>query len=270
MAVARTKLEDIAAYGETYDDIKKEVLLAHGNTAEQLWRQLPNVKQGDESFQQLFWRTITKLGQFFKHAVKVESLSVELVLDTLVKYMVLENCLDGLKEHFLEKTLSSLTYEEFQDIGSSFQEAHRRTQRPGRQSFTSLSSKDGSTMNAWIRKVSADDTVAKLAKMSVKDRRSFVFENRLCFNCLLPGHRKSTCRSLKQCNKCKEKHHGLLHEKHWTKSSGEAKVNMVSSHVQVDRIVGLRPSEVLLMTAVVLGCLTFRQPSTTSQGSCFL
>ena len=103
--------------------------------------------------------------------------------------MVLEDCVDELKEHFLEKTLSSLTYEEFQDIGSSFQEAHRRTQRPGRQSFTRLSSKDGSTMDAW--KVSADDTVAKLAKMSVKDRRSFVFENRLCFNCLLAGHRKS-------------------------------------------------------------------------------
>ena len=83
MAVARTKLEDIAAYGETYDDIKREALLAHGNTAEQLWRQLPNVKQGDESFQQLFWRTITKQGQLFKHAVKVESLSVNLILDTL-------------------------------------------------------------------------------------------------------------------------------------------------------------------------------------------
>ena len=70
MAVAGTKLEHIAAYGETYDDIKKEVLLAHGHTAEQFWRQLTNVRQGDESFRQLFWRTITKLGQFFKLAVK--------------------------------------------------------------------------------------------------------------------------------------------------------------------------------------------------------
>ena len=69
VAVAGTKLEHIAAYGETYDDIKKEVLLAHGHTAEQLWRQLTNVKQGDESFRQLLWRTITKLGQFFKLAV---------------------------------------------------------------------------------------------------------------------------------------------------------------------------------------------------------
>ena len=247
VAVAGTKLKHIAAYGETYDDIKKEVLLAHGHTAEQLWRQLTNVKQGDESFRQLFWRTITKLGRFFKLAVKAESLSVELVLDTLGKYMVLEGCSDELKEHFLEKTLSSLTCEEFQDIGSSFQEAHGRTQRSGRQSFTSLSSEESSTMNAW--KVSAEDTVAKLEKMSVKDRRTFVFENRLCFNCLLPGHRGSVCRSFIRCTKCKLKHHSLLHEEHWKKSSDEAKVNMVSS--QVDRTEGLRPSEILLMTAVV-------------------
>ena len=207
VAVAGTKLEHIAAYGETYDDIEKDVLLAHGHTAEQLWRWLTNVKQGDESFRQLFWRTITKLGQFFKLAVKAESLSVDLVSDTLVKYI---------------------------------------TQRSGRQSLTSLSSEESSTMNAW--KVSAEDTVTKLEKMSVKDRRSFVFENRLCFNCLLPGHRGSICRSLKRCTKCKLKHHSLLREENWTKSSDEAKVNMVSS--QVDRAIGLRPSEVMLMTAV--------------------
>ena len=57
--------------------------------------------------------------------------------------MVLEGCSDELKEHFFffEKTLSSLTCEEFQDIASSFQEAHGGTQRSGRQSFTSLSRK---------------------------------------------------------------------------------------------------------------------------------
>ena len=62
-------------------------------------------------------------------------------------------------------------------------------------------------MNAW--KVSAEDTVAKLEKMSVKDRRTFVFENRLCFNCLLPGHRGSICQSLNRCTKCELKHHSL-------------------------------------------------------------
>ena len=73
VAVAGKKLEHIAAYGDTHDDIKKEVLLAHGHTPEQLWCLLTNVKQGAESFRQLFWRTITKHGQFFKLAVKAES-----------------------------------------------------------------------------------------------------------------------------------------------------------------------------------------------------
>ena len=248
MAVAGTKLEHIAAYGETYDDIKKEVLLAHGHTAEQLWRQLTNIKQGDESFRQLFWRTITKLGQFFKLAVKAESLSVDLVLDTLVKYMVLEGCSDELKEHFLEKTLVLFNM--------------RRVSRYW--IVISGSARADSTLWATIvyvalfgRKLNHERMESfgrgyrgqAGEKLSVKDRRTFVFENRLCFNCLLPGHRGSMCRSLKRCTKCKLKHHSLLHEEHWTKPSDEAKVNMVSS--QVDRTVGLRPSEILLMTAVV-------------------
>ena len=62
--------------------------------------------------------------------------------------MVLEGCSDELKEHFLEKTLPSLTCEDFQDIGSSFQEAHGRTQRSGRQSFTSLSSEESNDWDA--------------------------------------------------------------------------------------------------------------------------
>ena len=105
MAVAWTKLEHFTAYGEKYDDIKKELLFAHGHTMEQLWHQWTNVKQGDESLRQLFWRTITKVRQFFKLAAKAEGLSVELVM---VKYTVLEGRCDELKEHFLAKTLSSL------------------------------------------------------------------------------------------------------------------------------------------------------------------
>ena len=147
--------------------------------------------------------------------------------------------------------MSSLTCEQFQDTGSSFQEAYEKIQRSERQVFGSVFSgareSSTSTMNAW--KVSAEDTVAKLEKMPTSDRRSFAFKNRLCFNCLLPGHRGSFCRSLKRCTRCILKHHILLHEENWTKSSDEAKVNMVSS--QVDRAVGLRPSEVMLMTAVV-------------------
>ena len=174
-AVAGTKLETIASLGEFFDDIKKEVLLAHGYTAEQLWKQLTTIKQGDESFRQMFWRATTKLGQFFKLAVKDENVTVELMTGTLIKYMVLEGCSNELRAYFLEKTLSSITCDEFQEIGSSFQEAHGRSQcsEKGAHSFASCSVEQSSTMNAW--KVSASTTKLRAvfnASASIKNKRS--------------------------------------------------------------------------------------------------
>ena len=225
-AVAGTKLESIAAFGKSYDDVKKEVLLAHGFTAEQLWRQLTNIKQGDESFRQLVWRATTKLQQFFKLAV-TDTLSVDLILDTLLKYFVLEGCSDELRAHFLERKLPSISCEEFQEIGSSFQEAHRWEKSSEQYLFKS---DESTTMNAW--RVSTEETVSKLQKMSINDRRTYVFEKRLCFNCLLPGHRGSSCRSAKRCTRCNSKHHTLLHQNNNPKKPNEeAQVNMVSSHV---------------------------------------
>ena len=249
-AVAGTKLETIASLGESFDDIiKKEVLLAHGYTAEQLWKQLTTINQGDESFRQMFWRATTKLGQFFKLAVKDENVTVELMTGTLIKYMVLEGCSSELRAHFLEKTLSSITCDEFQEIGSSFQEAHGRSQCSEKEvhSFASCSVEQSSTMNAW--KVSAESTIAKLEKLPVSERRNCVFENRLCFNCLLPGHIGSMCRSAKRCAKCKLKHNTLLHADYRNKVGEHTKVNMVSS--QVDHTEAGKKFDVLLMTAIV-------------------
>ena len=73
-------------------------------------------------------RATTKLWQFFKLAVKDENVTVELTTGTLIKYMVLQGCSNELRGHFLEKTLSSITCDEYQEIGSSFQEAHGRSQ----------------------------------------------------------------------------------------------------------------------------------------------
>ena len=247
VAVAGTKLEMIASLGESFDDIKKEVLLAHGYTAEQLWKQLTTIKQGDESFRQMF--ATTKLGQFFKLAVKDENVTVELMTGTLIKYMVLEGCSNELRAHFLEKTLSSITCDEFQEIGSSFQEAHGRSQCSEKEvhSFASCSVEQSSTMNAW--EVSAESTIAKLEKLPVSERRNFVFENHLCFNCLLPGHIGSMCRSAKRCAKCKLKHNTLLHADYRNKEGEHTKVNVVSS--QVDHTEAGKNFDVLLMTAIV-------------------
>ena len=64
-AVAGTKLETIAAIGGSYDEIKQEILLAYGQTPEQIWHDLIQVKEGDESFCQLCVRVGLKVAQFF-------------------------------------------------------------------------------------------------------------------------------------------------------------------------------------------------------------
>lgn len=51
----------------------------------------------------------------------------------------------------------------------------------------------------------------EFSKMSVHDRRGFVADNRLCFNCLFGGHHATTCRSTYKCKKCHRRHHYLLH-----------------------------------------------------------
>ena len=71
-AVIGTKLEPIVSMGGTYEEFKKEILVAHGQTAEKLWHQLITTSQGSESFRQ--WsgvRVADKLAQFFRLAVNV-------------------------------------------------------------------------------------------------------------------------------------------------------------------------------------------------------
>ena len=68
-AVIGTKLEPIVSMGGTYEEIKKEILVAHGQTAEKLWHQLITTSQGSESFRQWSVRVADKLAQFFRLAV---------------------------------------------------------------------------------------------------------------------------------------------------------------------------------------------------------
>ena len=64
-AVVGSKLEaPLVSIGGTYEGIKKEVLLAHGQTADKLWKQLITTTQESESFRQWCVRIATKLVQF--------------------------------------------------------------------------------------------------------------------------------------------------------------------------------------------------------------
>lgn len=54
---------------------------------------------------------------------------------------------------------------------------------------------------------------SKFKKKQLSERRAFIFENRLCFRCLKPGHVTAKCTSQSTCAICKGKHHVLVHFK---------------------------------------------------------
>ena len=47
--------------------------------------------------------------------------------------------------------------------------------------------------------------------MTVEERRKFVKENDLCFNCLQSGHPVAKCLSRHNCKSCSKRHHSSLH-----------------------------------------------------------
>ena len=65
-----TKPENIAACGGSYAEIKREILLVHSQTPDQIWRDLISIKQGEESFRQMCLRVMMKLKQFVELSQK--------------------------------------------------------------------------------------------------------------------------------------------------------------------------------------------------------
>ena len=52
----------------------------------------------------------------------------------------------------------------------------------------------------------------KFKAMDVKARRDKVRELKSCFNCFIPGHRNTECRSQSNCRICSGRHNTLLHQ----------------------------------------------------------
>ncbi|XP_025262985.1 uncharacterized protein LOC112637430 [Camponotus floridanus] len=75
------------------------------------------------------------------------------------------------------------------------------------------------------------------------DRRSFVEQSRLCYNCL-GNHLISKCQSVRTCLTCKHKHHTTLHDAYASSSSNEATA-LSAMHSASDR------KAILLATARV-------------------
>ena len=147
------------------------------------------------NFAQESWAlTKRRLETFFELATAEGEISET---DTLLKYIILDKVTPGLKTHLVENKISSMSFEEFQIADSSYQEAHGRpgaAQTAADQSGTLdymsevPRSVDQATTSVW--RVTVEDTRKKIAEMEMPKRRAFVLENRLCFNCLKPGHRQ--------------------------------------------------------------------------------
>ncbi|XP_059056144.1 uncharacterized protein LOC131850012 [Achroia grisella] len=51
----------------------------------------------------------------------------------------------------------------------------------------------------------------EFAHLTYTDRKRFVEQNRLCYNCLIPYHTVDKCKQRSTCRRCGKKHHSLIH-----------------------------------------------------------
>ena len=168
-AVMGSKLSDYIETLTEYSDMKREILLICGHSPQDLWRELVSQTQlVDESFRQFTARTKRRLETFFELATAESEISET---DTLLKYIILDKVTPGLKTHLVENKISSMSFEEFQIAGSSYQEAHGRpgaAQTAADQSGTLdymsevPRSVDQATTSVW--RVTVEDTRKKLQK----------------------------------------------------------------------------------------------------------
>ena len=242
-AVVGTKLENIVALGGAYQDLKNEILIAFGQRPEEIWNELINAEQAEESFRQFCVRIGLKFGQFLD--MSCDERTTKKMIEILVKYMVLRGCSEPLKVHFLERNIKSLSMDEFQEVGVAFQSAHGRINSTNVTMRQYHRQPQEATMQAW--RVSVEETLSKLEKMmSVERRRSYVLENRLCFACLKKGHRAWDCHTKNSCGKCGGRHHSLLHAQSAPMEFEKTNVSMISSFSEPTK-----PADVLLMTAAL-------------------
>ncbi|XP_026753813.2 uncharacterized protein LOC113514028 [Galleria mellonella] len=74
----------------------------------------------------------------------------------------------------------------------------------------------------------------EFAHLTYTDRKRFVEQNRLCYNCLIPFHTVDKCKQKTTCRRCGKKHHSLIHPEgntldHLSSDAGE------SSHIRESR-----------------------------------
>lgn len=69
------------------------------------------------------------------------------------------------------------------------------------------------------------------SQKDLRQRRESVRAAGLCFNCLRPGHKLDECRTNSRCQKCRSKHHTLLHRSSAPNSESESSDEIAMKHV---------------------------------------
>lgn len=73
-------------------------------------------------------------------------------------------------------------------------------------------------------------------QMNNENRRCVVKQNRICFNCLVPGHLVTECKNRMNCKTCNKRHHSLLHQTDVGKicSATTSKHPIITQHINVE------------------------------------
>ena len=226
VSLAGTALEGCCEGCEKYEDAKRELLTAHGTTPAKVWKLVLSMTQKqEESFHQYVGRVGRAASQWITLSMnKLEkkeddtsrwrdeftlSSDGRKVMECLVKQVVIESCAPDLHAFIIERKPYEMTIE-FQVTGMSYQSAHGKRVPLDRKVPLTKSYVPPRPTSQCLA-VSVRDSKKRLADMNEEQRRDHIMEQRVCWNCLKPGHRAGKCYSKPACSKCPRKHHTLLH-----------------------------------------------------------
>ena len=131
VANAGTKLERQCRGRTSYGEARQEILLLHGKTAAEVWKELKSLAQQEETFH----RYVLRAGRLCEEWLRLSTQSDEThndqksdatTLACLTKQVVLDSLKPGMRAFMRERKCSAMDIAEFQMTGALYQEAHGR------------------------------------------------------------------------------------------------------------------------------------------------
>ena len=213
VAFSGSKLEKAFSGCASYDEAKREVLLAHGLTADKVWRDAKSITQLDESFHHYVTRVARLLDSWIELTstanAEAEDDEAPDVLAVLVKQLALDGLPAEMKAFLIERKCFHMDMPTFQATGVSYQEAHGRRKAAEKRPVAPPVQHSAQCLGVSVEQAKKDR--AKMGK--TYDRRAYVRNEKLCYLCLRGGHLAEQCQANTGCSKCDGKHHTLLHGK---------------------------------------------------------